>query len=295
MPVITRSNAAAASAARVKQREAPVTPQRPKRILECPDAPSRPFKMDFSRMNPRPVSDSFVFPKSTEQKLEEALAEIAALKKTKLSIENEFREYMNERTGHIAELLTESRELKREVKKLTDEKKMLEVEVNTVEKEMSCDYEEQVDTLKKVDTLEKENAKLTAEKTRLHADLLLVSREGRKEADARIKEIGELNVEKTRLSAGILLLSRESRKEADARIKEIDELKAENAMLKMKQTEMEDEKEEERWRVTEQIKRSSGFRPNYMKGWIQPSNHKEEKEEEKEKEQEDEEEEEESN
>jgi hypothetical protein len=288
MPVITRSNASAASAARVKQREAPVTPQRPKRLLECPDAPSRPFKMDFSSMKPRPVSSPFIFTKSTEQKLEEALAEVASLKKTKLSIENEFREYMNERTGHIAELLTESRELKREVKKLTDEKKMLEVEVDTVEKKMWCDYEEQVDTL------EKENAKLTAEKTRLHADLLLVSREGRKEADARIKEIGELNVEKTRLSAGILLLSRESRKEADARIKEIGELKAENAMLKMKQTEMEDEKEEERWRVTEEIKRRSAFRPNYMKGWIQPSNHKEEKKEKK-KEEENEEEEEESN
>ena len=38
-------------------------------------------RIDFTKFKPRPVSENFVFPKSTEQKLEEALAEIAELKK----------------------------------------------------------------------------------------------------------------------------------------------------------------------------------------------------------------------
>jgi hypothetical protein len=40
-----------------------------------------PLRINFTKFKPRPVSENFVFPKSTEQKLEEALAEIAELKK----------------------------------------------------------------------------------------------------------------------------------------------------------------------------------------------------------------------
>jgi uncharacterized GH25 family protein len=105
--------------------------------------------MDFSKVQRRPVSDSFVFPKSTEQKLAEALAEIEALKK---------------------------------------KNKGLEDTVNY--------YEAEVEYL--------ENEKLNAE----------------------------------------------------------------NAMLKMKQEEIDDEINQ---RVADEIKRRSGFRPNYMNGWIKPS------------------------
>ncbi len=52
-----------------------------------------PCKIDFSKVKPRLVSEYFEFPKSTEQKLEEALAEIASLKKTKALLEKEFVEY----------------------------------------------------------------------------------------------------------------------------------------------------------------------------------------------------------
>jgi chromosome segregation ATPase len=54
------------------------TPKLSKRLLECPPAPC---KLDFSKMKKRPVSERFIFPKSTEQTLAEALAEIEALKK----------------------------------------------------------------------------------------------------------------------------------------------------------------------------------------------------------------------
>jgi len=86
--------------------------------------PSEPLKIkiDFSKMPQKPVSEGFVFPKSTEQKLAEAEAKIAeleeALKKdretiemlkmSKRSAENEFRDYMNDRDAHINELLAEN-------------------------------------------------------------------------------------------------------------------------------------------------------------------------------------------
>lgn len=108
MPVVTRSKAYAATAARKKELES----KRP-----SPAA----FKIDFSSMKPRPVSDSFVFPKSTEQKLQEALNEIAILKKTKASIEKEFIEYMNERTKIIADLLGKTFEANDKVIALEEE------------------------------------------------------------------------------------------------------------------------------------------------------------------------------
>ena len=58
-----------------------------------PPRSTTPCKIDFSKVKPRLVSEYFEFPKSTEQKLEEALAEIASLKKTKASLEKEFVEY----------------------------------------------------------------------------------------------------------------------------------------------------------------------------------------------------------
>lgn len=51
--------------------------------------------IDFSKMKPRPVSHSFVYPKSTEQKLAEALAEIEALKEKNTSLEEDV-EYWKE-------------------------------------------------------------------------------------------------------------------------------------------------------------------------------------------------------
>jgi len=110
MPVVTRSQArknrmgpqktiaewtaenelrSAAAAAHARDHRQPLA-QRP--VLE----PS-PVKIDFSKVKPRPVSENFVFPKSTEQKLEEALVEIAELKKKQELMENEFREYKNQR------------------------------------------------------------------------------------------------------------------------------------------------------------------------------------------------------
>lgn len=80
-------------------------------------------KIDFSKVKPRPVSDYFEFPKSTEQKLEEALAEIARLKKTNASLTKEFMEYMNERTKIIADKICEVWEAKRKIKELEAELK----------------------------------------------------------------------------------------------------------------------------------------------------------------------------
>ena len=74
---------------------------------------TEPCKIDFSKVKPRPVSDYFEFPKSTEQKLEEALVEITSLKKTKASLEKEFVEYK----------ICEVWEAKRKIK-------MLEAELN---------------------------------------------------------------------------------------------------------------------------------------------------------------------
>ena len=65
-------------------------------LAQRPVLEPSPVKIDFSKVKPRPVSENFVFPKSTEQKLEEALAEIAGLKKKQEMMENEFREYKNQ-------------------------------------------------------------------------------------------------------------------------------------------------------------------------------------------------------
>lgn len=74
---------------------------------------SRPV-IDFSNMPPKYVSEPIVFLPTTEQKLAEALAEVELLKKNKASLEKEFRDYMNERTAAIAELLTENTMVKEE-------------------------------------------------------------------------------------------------------------------------------------------------------------------------------------
>lgn len=66
-------------------------------LAQRPVLEPSPVKIDFSKVKSRPVSESFVFPKSTEQKLEEALVEIAELKKKQEMMENEFREYKNHR------------------------------------------------------------------------------------------------------------------------------------------------------------------------------------------------------
>jgi hypothetical protein len=53
-----------------------VTPPRAERVAQCPPAPSKPaFKIDFSKMPQKDKTPAFVFPKSTEQQLAEALAE----------------------------------------------------------------------------------------------------------------------------------------------------------------------------------------------------------------------------
>jgi len=66
-------------------------------LAQRPVLEPSPVKIDFSKVKPRPASENFVFPKSTEQKLEEALVEIAELKKKQELMENEFREYKNQR------------------------------------------------------------------------------------------------------------------------------------------------------------------------------------------------------
>jgi hypothetical protein len=87
-------------------------------------AATAPCKIDFSKVKPRHVSDYFEFPKSTEQKLEEALAEIASLKKTKASLEKEFVEYKNAKTRVIADKICEVWEAKRKIKMLEAELKL---------------------------------------------------------------------------------------------------------------------------------------------------------------------------
>jgi uncharacterized protein (UPF0335 family) len=71
MPVVTRSKTAA-------------------------KASQQPFKMDFSKMPKKPISEGFVFPKSTEQKLSEALAEIEALKNENATLKKQVKNVMEE-------------------------------------------------------------------------------------------------------------------------------------------------------------------------------------------------------
>lgn len=113
MTVVTRSKARAATAARTKELAAAYLKAR-----------AETCKIDFSRVKPRPVSDYFEFPKSTEQKLQEALAEIATLKKTNASLAKEFVEYMNERTKIIADKICEVWDAKRKIKELEAELKV---------------------------------------------------------------------------------------------------------------------------------------------------------------------------
>jgi hypothetical protein len=69
----------------------PVT-TRSKTYATAPPQPSKNVaRIDCSKMKPRPVSHSFVFPKSTEQKLAEVLAEIEALKEKKTSLEEDVK------------------------------------------------------------------------------------------------------------------------------------------------------------------------------------------------------------
>jgi hypothetical protein len=91
-----------------------------------------PLKIDFTKVKPRPVSENFVFPKSTEQKLEEALAEVEALKlerssknakiaelATKLTMERKYPMTNNN-------LLTENETLKAELYLLKKKNENLE-------------------------------------------------------------------------------------------------------------------------------------------------------------------------
>lgn len=111
MPVVTRSKARAATAARMKELNAAYVKARAE--TKPPLSPLRP-----------------VAPKSTEQKLQEALAEIASLKKTNASLTKWFVEYMNERTRIIADTriitdkIGEVWDAKRKIKELEEELKM---------------------------------------------------------------------------------------------------------------------------------------------------------------------------
>ena len=105
MPVVTRSKARAATAARMKELNAAYVKARAE--TKPPLSPLRP-----------------VTPKSTEQKLQEALAEIASLKKMNASLTKEFVEYMNERTRIIADKIGEVWDAKRKIKELEEELKM---------------------------------------------------------------------------------------------------------------------------------------------------------------------------
>ena len=74
----------------------------------------------WNKLVPTPVSDSFALPKSTEQKLAEALAEIAELKKSNVSLKNEFKK-----------LTAKNAELKTKNTGFTDSIKFLEEEVDS--------------------------------------------------------------------------------------------------------------------------------------------------------------------
>jgi len=80
-----------------------------------------PYPVSDPKMEPSPVSDSFALPKSTEQKLAEALAEIEALKKKCNENDKELLDYMNEKTASISSLLSENKALKAENEKLMKE------------------------------------------------------------------------------------------------------------------------------------------------------------------------------
>ena len=132
MPVITRSKYAATLASY------PVTPPRIQRVLECPPAP---VKLDLSKMRKRPISEGFVFSKSTEQKLAEALAEIEDLK-TKLVkekkqhttdinvLENSWSQELQRVKTENAELLFMNDELKKRVDTLTGDVNDLRGDLN---------------------------------------------------------------------------------------------------------------------------------------------------------------------
>ena len=69
------------------------------------------------KLVPSPVSDSSALPKSTEQKLAEALAEIAELKKSNVSLRDEF----NKLTAENVELKTKNTDFTHTVKYLEEE------------------------------------------------------------------------------------------------------------------------------------------------------------------------------
>lgn len=69
----------------------PVTTRSKTHAATHPQSSKNVAMIDFSKMKPRPVSHSFVFPKSTEQKLAEALAEIEALKQKNTSLEGDVK------------------------------------------------------------------------------------------------------------------------------------------------------------------------------------------------------------
>lgn len=131
MPVVTRSKTLADREARKKEFDAAykayleavshATPPRVQRNVECPPAPKKPF-LDFSRVPKKPVSEPFVFPKSTEEKLADALGEIEKVKKemSAMTLENdvlketckanvkELVDYMNQKMTQTVNLLDEN-------------------------------------------------------------------------------------------------------------------------------------------------------------------------------------------
>jgi hypothetical protein len=78
------------------------------------DSQSSFAKLDLSKMPKKPISEGFVFPKSTEQKLAEALAEIEALKKNERAIMASFEKMAASATRYYQQSM-----------KLKDENKLL--------------------------------------------------------------------------------------------------------------------------------------------------------------------------
>ena len=124
MPVVTRSKSTAAKAS---QQPAIMDTKGSRQVVILPGRRDlRPLasvfpKLDLSKMPKRPISAPFVFPKSTEQKLAEALAEIEALKKTVQIVSSGASKVDDARMKEIDSLKKKNENLEANVKYLEGE------------------------------------------------------------------------------------------------------------------------------------------------------------------------------
>jgi hypothetical protein len=79
-------------------------------LAQRPVLGSSPLRIDFTKFKERLVSENFVFPKSTQQKLEEALAEIAELKKKQEMMKEEIKRLISSTPNYMKRWIQPSNE-----------------------------------------------------------------------------------------------------------------------------------------------------------------------------------------